>query len=64
MWQGQIIGSKTWTVAPTPECDGVCKKFKFFVDTGDIILLDTRIWYHGTQVENGQFSLTITSEYG
>ena len=64
MWQGQIIGSKTWTVAPTPECDDVCERFSFFVDTGDIILLDTRIWYHGTRVENGKFSLTITSEYG
>ena len=64
MWQGQIIGSKTWTVAPTPECEDVCERFSFFVDTGDVILLDTRIWYHSTQVENGQFSLTITSEYG
>ncbi|KAJ8687895.1 hypothetical protein QAD02_023690 [Eretmocerus hayati] len=64
MWQGQIIGSKTWTVAPTPECDDICKSFSFFVDTGDVILLDTRIWYHGTQVEKGHFSLVITSEYG
>ncbi|XP_066603810.1 uncharacterized protein [Prorops nasuta] len=64
MWQGQILGSKIWTVAPTPECDYICKPFNFTVDTGDIILLDTRIWYHGTYVENGKFSLTLTSEYG
>lgn len=64
MWQGQILGSKRWIVAPTPECDNVCKQFNFSVDTGDIILLDTRIWYHSTYIENGNFSLTITSEYG
>ncbi|XP_043284275.1 uncharacterized protein [Venturia canescens] len=64
MWQGQIIGRKTWTVAPTPECEHVCKTFSFSVDTGDVVLLDTRIWYHGTRVEDGLLSLTITSEYG
>ncbi|XP_015593936.1 uncharacterized protein LOC107267143 [Cephus cinctus] len=64
MWQAQILGSKTWTVAPTPECDRVCRKFDFSVGSGDILLLDTRIWYHGTYVENGHLSLTITSEYG
>ncbi|XP_034951453.1 uncharacterized protein [Chelonus insularis] len=64
MWQGQIIGKKIWTVAPTPECDHICSSFSFSVDTGDIILLDTRIWYHKTYVSNDQLSLTITSEYG
>ncbi|XP_057329113.1 uncharacterized protein LOC130669959, partial [Microplitis mediator] len=64
MWQGQIVGKKLWSVAPTPECDSVCEPFSFSVDTGDILLLDTRIWYHGTHVENNTLSLTITSEYG
>lgn len=64
MWQGQIIGKKIWSVAPTTECDSECVPFNFTVGTGDIILLDTRIWYHGTYVENGEFSLTVTSEYG
>lgn len=64
MWQAQVVGSKTWTVAPTPECDSECKSFEFTVDTADVVLLDTRVWYHGTYVENGEFSLTITSEYG
>ncbi|CAL7939557.1 unnamed protein product [Xylocopa violacea] len=64
MWQGQIIGNKTWTVAPTPECDDVCTRFNFTVYAGDIVLLDTRIWYHSTYVEGKNFSLTVTSEYG
>ncbi|KYN32241.1 hypothetical protein ALC56_13619 [Trachymyrmex septentrionalis] len=64
MWQAQVIGSKTWTVAPTPECDSECKSFKFSVNVTDIVLLDTRIWYHSTHIENGNLSLTVTSEYG
>ncbi|KAI4493166.1 hypothetical protein M0802_009583 [Mischocyttarus mexicanus] len=64
MWQGQLIGSKKWIVAPSLECNHICKPFNFSVDTGDIILLDTRIWYHSTYTENGKFSLTISSEYG
>jgi len=64
MWQAQIIGSKTWTVAPAPECDSECKSFKFSVNVADIVLLDTRIWYHGTNINNGNISLTITFEYG
>lgn len=64
MWQAQVIGSKTWTVAPTPECDSECKSFKFSVNVTDVVLLDTRIWYHSTHIENGKLSLTVTSEYG
>ncbi|XP_029660460.1 uncharacterized protein LOC115233948 [Formica exsecta] len=64
MWQAQIIGSKTWSVAPTPECDSECTSFQFTVDAADVVLLDTRIWYHSTRIENGNLSLTITSEYG
>ncbi|XP_011862601.1 PREDICTED: uncharacterized protein LOC105559128 [Vollenhovia emeryi] len=64
MWQAQVIGSKTWIVAPTPECESECKSFKFSVDVTDVVLLDTRIWYHSTRVENGNLSLTVTSEYG
>lgn len=64
MWQGQLAGKKIWSVAPTPECDSVCKRFNFSVDTGDIVLLDTRVWYHATFIEDNTLSLTITSEYG
>ncbi|KAH0554393.1 uncharacterized protein LOC123263394 [Cotesia glomerata] len=64
MWQGQLAGKKIWSVAPTPECDSVCKRFNFSVDTGDIVLLDTRVWYHATLIKDNTLSLTITSEYG
>lgn len=36
MWQGQVRGSKLWTIAPVPECDHVCYKFGFYVEPGDV----------------------------
>ncbi|XP_023949605.2 uncharacterized protein LOC112054156 [Bicyclus anynana] len=64
MWQGQVKGNKTWSVAPVPECEHVCNKFKYYVEPGDVVLLDTRVWYHATSIPKGQFSLTVQSEYG
>ncbi|XP_055310868.1 uncharacterized protein LOC129573790 isoform X3 [Sitodiplosis mosellana] len=62
MWQAQLQGNKTWFISPTPECDSKCSSFSFYVEAGDAVLIDTRIWYHGTIT--GQFSITIQSEYG
>ncbi|XP_045766733.1 uncharacterized protein LOC123868307 isoform X2 [Maniola jurtina] len=64
MWQGQVKGNKTWTVVPVPECEHVCNKFQYYVEPGDVVLLDTRLWYHATSIPKGQFSLTVQSEYG
>jgi hypothetical protein len=64
MFQAQLKGNKSWIVAPTPECDSLCNSFTFFVEENDAFLLDTRLWYHGTFISQGDFSLTIQSEYG
>lgn len=87
MWQAQLRGNKSWSVAPTPECASECEPFGFYVEPGDAgelgiklgqlkthiyyifvvvvsVLMDTRIWYHATTVLNGEFSLTVQSEYG
>ncbi|XP_014368902.2 uncharacterized protein LOC106719152 [Papilio machaon] len=63
MWQGQIKGSKNWSIAPVPECEQICHKFQFYVESGDVVLLDTRVWYHATSIPKGQFSVTLQSEY-
>lgn len=63
MWQAQLQGNKTWQLIPSPECQDVCQQFSFYVEPGDAMLLDTRVWYHGTTIAPGQFSLTIQSEY-
>ncbi|XP_068618759.1 uncharacterized protein [Battus philenor] len=63
MWQGQIKGSKIWSIAPVPECEHMCHKFQYYVEPGDVVLLDTRVWYHATSIPKGQFSITLQSEY-
>ncbi|CAH1398720.1 unnamed protein product [Nezara viridula] len=64
MWQAQLRGHKTWHLHPPPECENVCTPISFTVNPGDILLLDTRQWYHKTYVSPGEFSLTVSSEYG
>ncbi|XP_001352447.3 uncharacterized protein [Drosophila pseudoobscura] len=64
MWQAQLKGNKSWYLAPAPECDHQCQPFSFYVEPGDAVLVDTRIWYHANTIPKGQFSLTVQSEYG
>lgn len=62
-WQAQISGQKTWRLVPSPECEAVCHAFNVTVHKGDIIVLDTNIWYHATFVHPGEISITIGSEF-
>nr|XP_022917439.1 uncharacterized protein LOC111426855 [Onthophagus taurus] len=64
MWQAQLKGSKKWILKPSPECDSICETLSFIVNPGDAVLIDTRVWYHQTIIKPGEFSLSITSEYG
>lgn len=64
MWQAQLKGEKLWNLLPPPECQAVCKPVEFKVYPGDGVLVDTRVWYHATTIPNGQFSLSVQSEYG
>lgn len=64
MWQAQLKGSKMWNLVPSPECQQICHPFSFLVEPGDAVLVDTRVWYHGTTIKSGEFSLSVQSEYG
>ncbi|CAG9559513.1 unnamed protein product [Danaus chrysippus] len=62
-WQAQVRGSKTWQLAPPPECLYSCKWITFTVQPGDILVVDTNRWYHKTNVLPGDISITIGAEY-
>ena len=62
-WQAQIRGTKTWTLVPPLECRYACRSHYVTVRPGDIIVLDTNIWYHATFIEPGDMSITIGSEF-
>jgi hypothetical protein len=63
-WQAQVRGRKQWTLRPVPECLFVCKELNFIVEPGEIIVLNTNVWYHKTFViSENEISITIGSEF-
>ncbi|CAF3193825.1 unnamed protein product [Rotaria sp. Silwood2] len=63
-WQAQVRGRKQWTLRPVPECLFQCKEFNFIVEPGEIIVLNTNVWYHKTFViSEDEISITIGSEF-
>lgn len=63
-WQAQITGTKRWTLEPPPECYFTCAdRIEVTVHPGQIIVLDTNIWYHATLNVGKDISITIGSEY-
>ena len=47
-----------------PECLFVCNELNFIVEPGEIIVLNTNIWYHKTSVASkDEISITIGSEF-
>ncbi|XP_023223354.1 uncharacterized protein LOC111624676 [Centruroides sculpturatus] len=62
-WQAQIRGRKRWTLEPIPECYSSCKTLEAVVETGDIIAVDTNLWYHKTLVIDDEMSIAIGSEF-
>jgi len=63
-WQAQIKGQKSWMLEPPPECEHVCHRhINVTMNVGDIFVVDTNYWYHGTYVHPPHMSITIGSEY-
>lgn len=63
-WQAQITGTKKWTLEPPPECYYTCPdRIEVTVQPGQIIVLDTNIWYHSTLNVGSDISICIGSEY-
>ncbi|KAL5022012.1 hypothetical protein ScPMuIL_001167 [Solemya velum] len=63
-WQAQITGTKMWTLEPPPECYYECaNNIEVTVKSGEIIVLDTNIWFHSTLNVGEDISICIGSEY-
>lgn len=63
-WQAQVKGIKKWILEVPPECAGTCiSRMEILVEPGDIIVLDTNKWYHGTLILGNETSIVIGSEY-
>jgi len=63
-WQAQIAGSKTWYLRPPPECWWSCGGvISTLLSPGDIIVVNTNVWFHSTKIEGQDISLVITNEF-
>ncbi|XP_039250641.1 bifunctional arginine demethylase and lysyl-hydroxylase JMJD6-like [Styela clava] len=63
-WQAQVKGVKKWILEAPPECAGICvSSMEIIVEPGDIIVLDTNKWFHGTLILGNETSIVIGSEY-
>ena len=63
-WQAQIAGSKTWYLRPPPECWWSCGGvISTVLHPGDIIVVNTNVWFHSTKIEGSDISVVITNEF-
>ncbi|KAL3287136.1 hypothetical protein HHI36_001616 [Cryptolaemus montrouzieri] len=62
-WQAQIKGLKQWYLTPPLECSFECHSFSVTVEPGELIMLDTNVWYHKTTILPGEISITIGTEF-
>ncbi|CAL8125519.1 unnamed protein product [Orchesella dallaii] len=63
-WQAQLSGIKRWQVRPVYECESACPNtVTFTVNTGDMVFVDTNLWFHQTFVEGDKLSMSIGWEY-
>jgi len=63
-WQAQIAGAKTWYLRPPPECFWSCPgNLEITLYPGDIIVVNTNVWFHSTKVSGSEISVVITNEY-
>ena len=63
-WQAQVSGTKRWLLRPPPECWWVCHgDMEARISPGDIMVVNTNLWYHSTRIEGDDISLVITNEF-
>jgi hypothetical protein len=63
-WQAQVRGVKTWYLRPPPECWAVCHgDMETTLYPGDIIIVNTNVWFHSTKVHGPELSISMVNEF-
>ena len=75
-WHLQISGAKTWTIRPRPEWRGPKIRgpnarrlksgapcFRLHVQQGDLLLINTRLWLHRTELPPGPLSISYARDF-
>ena len=46
------------------QCESVCaEELRVEMQRGDVLVVDTNLWYHGTKTKAGVVTISIGSEY-
>ena len=63
-WQALVTGQKQWVLEPPPECYHECApRIEVLMQQGDMIVVDTNIWFHSTLILGQDISIAIGSEF-
>lgn len=63
-WQVQLRGAKTWYLKSAPECWWSCHGFmQTTLYPGDVIIVNTNVWFHGTKVLGPDLSISMVNEF-
>lgn len=63
-WQVQLRGVKTWKLRSPPECWMSCHgEIQTTLYPGDIIIVNTNIWFHSTKVHGPELSISMVNEF-
>jgi len=63
-WQAQVKGVKTWYLQSPPECWTYCNGImETTIYPGDIITVNTNLWFHGTKIHSPELSVSLVGEF-
>lgn len=63
-WQYQLAGTKRWTLMPRSQCANRCTNHSFTVSAGEVFVLDTTRWWHGTECLSSENVCAQNASYG
>ena len=59
-----VTGAKRWLLYPPAECENVCaEKYEVVMEKGDLLIVDTNLWYHATKAYPEILTIAIGSEF-
>ena len=63
-WQAVVTGAKKWLLYPPGECENVClAEYVVEMEKGDLLVVDTSLWYHATKAYPDILTIAIGSEF-
>ena len=63
-WQAVVSGKKQCRLRPPPECENICvDELEVNMEKGDMLVLETGLWFHATKAYPDVLTITIGSDF-